>query len=204
VDTNGTFATYIFPSLPAGSETAVNQTNRIGALCGYIVQNVAPFSAQAFIRPPGGSGTLLFSVTNAADTYCYGINDSYTIAGEYLDSAGVWHGFTRTAGGTVTTIDAPGASTTPGTQPCPTQDGGNPIAGTVVQGINASGDVSGHFWETSYNEHGFVLSHTGVFTQIDVPGAFQTSGGELNDGLWIAGHYVDSSCNASGYIAQMP
>lgn len=204
VDTNGTFATYIFPSLPAGSETAVNQTNRIGALCGFIFPNTAPFSAQAFIRPPGGANALLFSVTNAADTYCYGINDSYTIAGEYLDSAGVWHGFTRTAEGTVTTIDAPGASTTPGTQPCPNQNGGNPIAGTVVQGINALGDVSGHFWDTSYNEHGFVLSHTGVFTQIDVPGAFQTSGGELNDGLWVAGHYVDASCNASGFIAQMP
>jgi hypothetical protein len=202
VDTNGTFATYIFPSLPTGSETAVNQTNRIGALCGYIIQNVAPFSEQAFIRPPGGANSLLFSVTNAADTLCLGINDSYTMAGEYLDSAGVWHGFTRTSDGTVTTIDAPGASTTPGTQPCPTQNGGNPIAGTVVQGINAAGDVSGHFWDTSYNEHGFVLSHTGVFTQIDVPGAFQTAGGQLNDGLWVAGHYNDASCNASGYIAQ--
>jgi hypothetical protein len=203
-DTNGTFATYIFPRLPAGSESAVTQTNRVGALCGFIVENVAPFAAQAFVRPSDGSGTLLFSVPHAAATYCYGINDSYTIAGEYLDSAGVWHGFTRTAGGTVTTIDAPGASTTPGTQPCPAQDGRNPIAGTVVQGINASGDVSGHFWDTSYNEHGFVLSHTGVFTQIDVPGAFQTAGGELNDGLWVTGHYLDSSCNASGYIAQLP
>jgi hypothetical protein len=203
VDTNGTFATYIFPSLPAGSETAVNQTNRIGALCGFIVPNIAPFSAQAFIRPPGGANSLLFSVTNAADTYCYGINDSYTVGGEYLDSAGVWHGFTRTPDGTVTTIDAPGASTTPGTQPCPTQNGGNPIAGTVVQGINASGDVSGHFWDTSYNEHGFVLSHTGVFTQIDVPGAFQTAGGGVNDFGEVVGHYTDASCNPFGYTAQI-
>jgi hypothetical protein len=81
VDTNGTFATYIFPSLPAGSTTVVAQTNRLGALCGYIIQNVAPFSEQAFIRPPGGANTLLFSVTNAADTLCLGINDSYTMAG---------------------------------------------------------------------------------------------------------------------------
>jgi hypothetical protein len=200
VDTNGTFATYIFPSLPAGSETAVAGTNRLGAFCGFIVQNVAPFPAQAFIRPPGGANTLLFSVPNAADTYCYGINDSYTAAGEYIDSAGVTHGFTRTADGTVTTIDAPGASTTPGASPC---DG--TVAGTRVLGINASGDVSGHFWDTSYNSHGFVLSHTGVFTQIDVPGAFQTQGGGLNDGLWVTGHYnTDSSCDEAGYIAQMP
>jgi hypothetical protein len=138
VDTNRTFATYIFPSLPAGSTTAAAETNRVGALCGYIIENVVPYTEQAFIRPPGGSGTLLFSVPNATDTLCSGINDSYTIAGEYLDSAGVWHGFTRTAGGTVTTIDAPGASTTPGSTPC-----SGTIAGAVVPGINASGDVSG-------------------------------------------------------------
>ncbi len=198
VDTNGTFATYIFPNLPAGSETALGGTNGIGALCGWIFVNVGPF--QAFIHPPGGANSLLFSVPAATATFCLAINNSYTAAGYYEDSAGVLHGFTRTAGGTVTTIDAPGAATTPGTTPC-----SGTAAGTAVLGINAAGDVSGHFWDTSYNEHGFVLSHTGVFTQIDVPGAFQTSGGGLNDGLWVTGHYdTDSSCDEAGYIAQMP
>jgi hypothetical protein len=72
-----------------------------------------------------------------------------------------------------------------------------------LEGINNLGDVSGHFWDTSYNEHGFVRSHTGKFTQIDYPGAYQTGGGKLNDFGEVVGHYTDTSCNASGYIARL-
>jgi hypothetical protein len=144
-------------------------------------------------------------VPNSVNTFCLDINDSNTTAGSYQDSAGVWHGFVRTAGGTITTIDAPGASTIPGSEPCPSQDGqgGTTVAGTLVHGINSLGDISGHFFDTSYNEHGFVLSQTGKFTQIDVPGAFQTGGGKLNDSGEVVGHYVDTSCNAFGYIARL-
>jgi hypothetical protein len=87
--------------------------------------------------------------------------------------------------------------------PC---DGTN--AGTALEGINNNGDLSGHFYDTSNNVHGFIwLNEGGQFTangfiQIDVPGAYQTSGGGLNDFTEIVGHYNDSSCNYFGYAAQ--
>lgn len=201
-DTNGTYTTYVFPGLPPGSETALYHANDFGGLCGFIFQNTPPFQDQGFVSLRNGAKPVIFSVANSINTFCVDINDFDVAAGEYQDSAGVWHGFVRTAGGIITTIDAPGASTVPASVPCPTQDGSGPTAGTQVLGINRSGDVSGHFWDTSNNEHGFVLSHTGTFTQIDFPGAFQTGGGGLNDFGVVVGHYVDASCNASGYIAR--
>jgi len=52
--------------------------------------------------------------------------------------------------GTYTQIDVPGATT------------------TVIQGINAAGDVVGSY-NDSNGSHGFLLS-SGVFTTIDYPG----------------------------------
>jgi hypothetical protein len=208
-DKRGTFTTYVFPGLPAGSETALEQAKG-EALCGFVIQNTPPFNvppvqSQGFVSLRNGAKTEIFSVKNSVQTFCEDINDFNIAAGSYQDSAGVWHGFTRTTDGTITTIDAPGASTTPGSEPCPVQDGqgGTTVAGTLVHGINKFGDISGHFFDTSYNEHGFVLSHTGKFTQIDFPGGFQTGGGKLNDFGEVVGHYTNASCNAFGYIAQL-
>ena len=55
----------------------------------------------------------------------------------------------------ITTIDVPGA------------------AGTVPEGINASGDVAGYFQAADGNVHGFVLT-AGAFTTITYPGADYT------------------------------
>jgi len=205
----GTYQTYVFPGLPPGTGTVLAKTNDVGGLCGYMIPAATPTETQAFISLRNGAETTTFSVKNSR-TQCLDINDVNTTAGSYQDSAGVWHGFVRTAGGTITTIDVPGASTTPGSVPCPIQsDVGSTAAGTIVEGINNLGDVSGHFWDKSHNEHGFVLSPTsffapGKFTQIDFPGAFQTAGSKLNDLGEIVGHYTDKSCNGFGYTAQLP
>lgn len=98
------------------------------------------------------------------------------------------HGFFREWNGELTDITVPGASTTPG-------------YGTVLLGLNNFGWVSGHFWDSSNNEHGFVRAPWGKFYQIDVPGAQQTGGGGLNDEGVVVGHYVDSNGNVIGYIA---
>jgi hypothetical protein len=62
------------------------------------------------------------------------------------------------------------------------------VAGTVVLVINNRGAVSGH-------------SASGAYESIDAPGAYQTSGGGLNNNGVVVGHYVDISCNPTGYIA---
>ena len=126
------------------------------------------------------------------------MNDSGTAVGYYTDAAGVFHGFMRTSAGVITVIDLPDASSTPGTAPCVT----GPVAGTVVFGINNTGYVSGHYWDTANNEHGFIRTPAGKWIRVNAPGAFQTAGGGLNDKVSFIGHYVDNACNQFGFIAK--
>jgi hypothetical protein len=66
----------------------------------------------------------IFAVPGAIETDAVGVNDSGEIAGTYLDSSGIEHGFLRSAdGSTYTTIDYAGALQ------------------TVLFGINNAGDV---------------------------------------------------------------
>ena len=68
-------------------------------------------------------------------------------------------------------------------------------------GVNDLGMISGHFFDSSLNEHGFVRLPNGVFLQIDVPGAAQTGGGGLNDLGLVVGHYLDQGGASHGYVA---
>jgi hypothetical protein len=190
----GTFSSYQVPGEPQYTSTGLTAINDKGNLCGFIFP--PPYTlTSAFIEV---SGTVtIFSVNSATTSACYALNDAGTAVGYYADSAGVYHGWMRTSTGTITTIDVPGAATTPGTAPCGTAS----VAGTVVLGINAAGYVSGHYWDTSYNEHGFIRTPSGGYIHINAPGAYQTSGGGLNDHVVLVGHYLDSSCNWTGYIA---
>ncbi len=183
---------FAVPGEPQHTTTGLAGVNDYGVLCGFV--SPPPYtSTNAFIY----NGTVtIFSVNGATSTTCAALNNTNEAVGYYLDVNGVNHGFLRTSTGTITTIDVPGASTTPGTAPC-----AGTVAGTVALGINNAGYVSGHYWDTSNNEHGFIRTPSGSYIQIDVPGAYQTSGGGINDHVELVGHYADSACNPSGYIA---
>jgi hypothetical protein len=71
----------------------------------------------------------------------------------------------------------------------------------VPLGINNAGYVSGHYWDTSNNEHGFLMTPAGKFIEINAPGAYQSSAGGVNDKVQVVGHYVTTSCTDVGYIA---
>jgi hypothetical protein len=108
------------------------------------------------------------------------INTSGEVTGFYLDSAGDEHGFLRSATGTFTQIDAPGATAT---QP---------------ESINTAGDITGFYSDSNGELHGFLLSG-GHYTTIDAPHAGTASGQgteALNidpSGTTIAGIYLDSA-----------
>lgn len=190
----GAFTTYQVPGQPQFTTTGLAGINAKGNLCGFVFP--PPYTvASAFIDV---SGTVsIFSVEDSATSACDALNDLGAAVGYYEDAGGVFHGWMRTPNGTVTTIDVPGAATATGTAPCLS----NPVAGTVPLGINNAGYVSGHFWDASYNEHGFIMTPSGKFIPLNVPGAYQTSGGGLNDHEVVVGHFADSSCNTVGYIA---
>jgi hypothetical protein len=181
------------PGQPQYTTTALEGINDKGDLCGFVQQ--PPYTVTSGFVEIGGVVTI-FAADGSTTTLCSAINDSGTAVGYYVDSSGVNHGFTRTSSGTITTINAQGASTTPGDAPCT-----GTTAGTIAIGINNAGYVSGHYFDTSYNEHGFIMTSSGKFIEINVPGAYQTSGGGLNDHDVLVGHYDDTSCNESGYIA---
>src|ERR1039457_1726381 len=66
-------------------------------------------------------------------TYPLGINPAGVIVGYYVDASDICHGFVRLTDGTITTFDAPGASTVE----------------TTAQAINPSGTVTGFFQDTN-------------------------------------------------------
>src|SRR6202521_777051 len=98
-----------------------------------------PALAQNFITVDYPGGTL-----NSVRQ----INNHGVMAGRYVDSEGVYHGFVL-QNGAFTAINFPGS------------------LGTAVWGINDNGDVVGRYLDTVTN-HGFFLSR-GVYTPIAPP-----------------------------------
>ena len=106
----------------------------------------------------------------------------------------MYHGFVRAANGTITTFDAPGAGTGPGSPK------GFPGVGTIPVSINTAGDIAGTYTDASGVAHGFVRAANGTITTFDAPGAGPgtgtirgTVGGSINDTGNIAGMYSDAS-----------
>jgi hypothetical protein len=92
------------------------------------------------------------------------------IVGHYGNfNAGAQHGFLYSHG-TYTTIDPPGSTS------------------TSLQAINASGEITGLYFDAS-GEHGFIESH-GTYTTIDPPGSTSTTADAINALGQIVGSYV--------------
>lgn len=161
--------------------------DQVTDFCGDVQTGAPDFFVSGFVSD---SGTVtVFTVPNATLTEATAINNLDQVVGFYQDASGVYHGFIRDRQGhLVYPVDVPGASTTR-------------FLGTIPLGINDFGFISGHFWDSSNNEHGFVRAPWGQFFQIDVPGAARTSGGGLNDFGTVVGHWDDQSGNQIGYIA---
>lgn len=121
------------------------------ALVSYAALSIAMQAGSAEAKPTFKS----IDVPGAASTYAYYINDSGTIAGQWIDTEShLQHGFLRAADGSVTPFDAPGGA-----------------EGTIPKGINAAGSITGFFLDDSYNSHGFLRAADGTITKFNVPGA---------------------------------
>src|SRR5205823_12063617 len=92
-----------------------------------------------FPAGPGAAATFTtFDVTGASATYPFGINAGGSVAGFYRDSSGTYHGFVRSADGTITTFDPYGS------------------IGTAPESINRKGAVTGFYYDESADTYGFV------------------------------------------------
>ena len=149
-------------------------------------------------RPQGSVGTFTtFDVPGAGKGVLEGttgasINAAGDIAGFYLVSPNVAHGFVRTANGAITKFDAPNAGT-----------GMN--QGTFPVSINATRDIAGTYFDSNNVYHGFVRTANGAITEFDVPGAGTTghrgttpfSIDAVGD---ITGIYTDANALRHGFV----
>jgi len=163
---------------------------RIGSLTLLVCIYLAP---AAWLQAASSVKIIKFNVPGAGKSKGQGteplaINKAGAIAGFYLDSAGVEHGFLRSTKGAITKIDAPGAATT---QP---------------ESMNIAGDISGFYTDSSGALHGFLRTTSGKFTTIDAPHAGTGTGQgteALNidpSGTTIAGIYIDSGGVAHCFV----
>jgi hypothetical protein len=181
---HGVYTSY---NVPGYFNTVNYGINDFGQFCGLAQGPPPGFVSNGFVNLNGYP--TIITIPRATFSSALAINNLGQLVGEYVDTAGVYHGYFRDAKGKLSLkIDAPGASSVPG-------------FGSIPLGVNDLGMISGHFFDSSLNEHGFVRLPNGVFLQIDVPGAAQTSGGGLNDLGLVAGHYVDKGGVFHGYIA---
>lgn len=119
---------------------------------------------------PGATATFLLG----------GPNPQGTSVGNYIDTAGVFHGFTLDSRGAFTSFDPP-ASTL-----------------TTPNFISPEGIVVGAYNDTAGVSHGFVLDG-GRYTTVDFPGATGTTLTGLNPSGDMAGFVCsDPACGTTG------
>ena len=126
-----------------------------------------------------GAGT-----SGGQGTAAQGINLQGEIAGFYLDSNSVYHGFVRTRRGDISTFDAPGAGT----------------VATLPYGNNPEGKVAGFYFDANGMSHGFVRAERGNITPFDAPGAADTYAAQINPAGVIAGDYLDAGYVSHAYV----
>jgi hypothetical protein len=168
---------------------------------------------------------------NGTGTEVTGINDRGDVVGLYFDSGGVQHGFVKKAGGSYQSIDVPGDTSTVAwginnmgqITVYATNSSGqfdsflyngktfknidNPKAkgglGTVVHtpAPNNAGDIDGTYYDSSGNEHGWLL-HAGAYYDVEDPNGPNVSRADgLNDKLEIVGRYTPSAGGNIGFKA---
>lgn len=130
-----------------------------------------------------------FDVTGAGTTALEGtiptsINAIGDVAGIYITTGNVSHGFARTSAGAITPFDASGAGTTMN-------------QGTFPLSIDADGNIAGMYADSSNVYHGFVRNSGGAITPFNVAAAGTTGHRgtvpvSINGGA-ITGTYVTGS-----------
>jgi len=193
---------------PGSSQSAYVGTESTGInLWGTIVGDVTDNNGgtHGFLRSPDGKFTEFDAPgANPAPEYncLYGaggtcpsaINDLGVVAGSDGDANGVFHGFLRLPGGSITTFDVPSAGTAPGQG-----------QGTYPQSINVFGAVTGYYLDSNNVYHGFLRSPDGGITTFDDPAAGATAylgtfPESINDLGMIAGAISDANSFGRGFV----
>jgi probable HAF family extracellular repeat protein len=172
-------------SLPDIPNYPLNQgycINNGSVAVGNAYQGTTPI---AWIWDPSKSSYSFFVAPGAAanSTFPSCINDRNEIAGYYIDSNGVYHGF-LSAYGAYTTIDVPSG------------------ADTFPDGINNLGTIQGQIVSASGALEGFIATVRGIFEIVNYPGAIATAIVGINDRGDLCGSEGGTNfANAKAFLA---
>ena len=193
-DAGTAFGQGTYASIFSGIEAAV-----VGE---YLDNN---FVWHGYVRTPDGAITEFndpnagTGVDSGQGTLSIGIDPGGEIAGVYIDTNYVFHGFLRAPDGTITEYDAPGAGTGQfqGTNAC--------WIIACYAGINKWGTITGFYVDDNNVYHGYVRTREGNFTVFDVPGAGSgpwqgTQPAAINPAGQITGYYTDTNNVVHGFV----
>src|SRR3954453_23062370 len=164
--------TFDYPG--AGNLTLPQKINERGDVVGEFIDSNGV--TRGFVRFSDGSFSA--PIVDPNDTVGFtegrGINNSRTVAGDYVISDGTLHSFFL-SGGTFTEYDVPGA------------------VQTNLLSINDAGDFTGGFDDGSGVFQAFV-SVGGTLTSFSVPDAASTFAYEINNSKHLTvGYFIDAS-----------
>jgi hypothetical protein len=196
-----TFTTFDAPGAGAGmlQGTIGTSINASGDIAGVYL--TAPNVAHGFVRSIG-TGTPTFATFDAPGagtslnqgTFPASINTAGDVAGMYFDAGNAYHGFLRTATGTITVFDVPGAPTVIGHR------------GTLPISMNAGGEITGFYVDANDVRHGFLRAANGTITApVNAPGAGTgalegTIPLSIDTAGDITGFYTDANGTFHGFI----
>jgi hypothetical protein len=177
-----------------------------GAITGFYYDSNSV--SHGFVRTPDGE-IRTFDAPGAGSTpgsfqgtYAGNINVEGEIAGDYIDSDNVYHGFLRTPHGNIVTFNARGAGT----------GAGQGTSTAFADGINLLGAIPGAYEDANNVSHGFVRTPLGSIITFDAPGAGTGPGpaecyycpGTVSDGInvfgVIVGTLLDNNTVWHGYV----
>lgn len=172
--------TFDYPG--TGNLTLPQKINERGDVVGEFIDSTGV--VRAFVRFSDGS----FSdpIVDPNDTVGFtegrGINNSRTVAGDYVISDGTLHSFFL-SGGTFTEYDVPGA------------------VQTNLLSINDAANFTGTFDPDGSGIFQAFINVAGTSTSFSVPAAISTLAYEINNSnQLVVGYYVDSSGILHGYF----
>ena len=163
-------------SNPAQKSTICTGLDAAGDIVGYYPAKTT-LGGKAFLYS-NGKFTDVKPAGSSGGAIAYGINDTGTIIGTYVDASGAQHGFLLT-GKTTTSFDVPGEAITLGIS------------------INNSGQYTSQTADSSGNEHSFINT-AGTYTELLFPNASSTRVHQINDAGVAALGWIDSAGNEEG------
>jgi uncharacterized membrane protein len=129
-------------------------------------------TGHAFVMTIASQTFVSFDFPGSSGSNAVGMNRSGEIAGNYLDSAGIQHGYSATYNFQSMSVCCFQAINFPG------------AVLTRLEGLSDSGDIVGSYLGTDSKDHAFLLSG-GSFSTLKVPGASSALG--INNTQQIAG-----------------